>query len=100
LQGVAAAALLTRLIHAAAILILLSPGASASDLTVAFVKFLAPSICCAVIVYLISKLLPADDLNTLMRQLFAYSAATLVFFSAGVLQVLAARRTGSASNHP
>jgi O-antigen/teichoic acid export membrane protein len=100
LQGVAVAAFLTRLIHAPAILILLSPEASASDLAVAVVRFLAPSICCAVIVYLITQLLPADDMKTLMLQLVVYSAAAFAFFSAGVLQALAARRARSASNRP
>lgn len=100
LQGVAVAALLTRLIHAAAILILLAPEAGASGLAVAIVRFLAPSICCAVIVYLISQLLPADDMKTLMLQLFTYSGAALVLFAPAVLRVLAARRARSASKHP
>ena len=92
LQGVAAASLLTRLMHAGAIVILLERYSSVSGLIIAITRFLAPSIWCAVAVFTISHLLPGEDTRTLMLQLLFYAVA-LVLLSPAILQALAPHPT-------
>ena len=96
LEGVAVAALLTRLIHAAAIVTLLGREPRVSGLVMVIIRFLAPSIWCAVAVYTISHLLPAEDMRTLILQLFLYAGA-LSLLAPAILRALAPRRARSDS---
>jgi O-antigen/teichoic acid export membrane protein len=82
LQGVAIAAILTRSIHAAVVVALLVREASARAVVMAVIRFLAPSIWCATAVYTISHLLPADDMTTLLLELFVYAIAIALLSTA------------------
>jgi O-antigen/teichoic acid export membrane protein len=96
LEGVALAALLTRLTHAAAIVILLKHDAAFSALVAEMLRLLAPSIWCAFAVYMISHQLPAGQLKALIFQLLLYAVAVSVM-SPLIFRVLALRRRNEES---
>jgi O-antigen/teichoic acid export membrane protein len=95
LLGVAAASFLTRLLQAAAILVLLLRASTASGIVAAIARLLLPAVWCAAAVYAIGHLLPFAGIRTLALQLLCYTVALFVLAPAmlGALAPRPVRRT-------